>query len=129
MCEKKRYCAREIDPCIQAEVKLINNKLKDMSTIGKTILSCCGHGKYHKTILIYLQVTDGLKVYPLVFDNISHVILSRERKRTYYRKDSEGYYYIPQVEFFYEGKGSKLGFYHLLDNIENEIFEYRSAEA
>lgn len=91
MCEKLRYCAREIDPCISKEVEELQRQGLN------TILSCCGHGKYPKTIVVrngddsVVEIISNthLKPYNPKFD---------KRHNPYYKKDSEGYYYIPKVE-------------------------------
>lgn len=90
MCKKKDYCNREVDSCINQEVKI----LKDRGF--KTISSCCGHKKYPKTIIIR-------KINNIVFEWFSGRILKNynpkfdKRHNTYYKKDKEGFYYIPEI--------------------------------
>lgn len=55
----------------------------------QTVGCCCGHGKYEKTILV--KKPNGE-----VEDVFTSIIVPR--KRRFYRKDNEGYYYIPEVE-------------------------------
>jgi len=54
----------------------------------ETLASCCGHGKYPMTIVI-----KGILGYPLeIFSN--KTIL---RKKKFYKKDKDGYYFIPET--------------------------------
>lgn len=89
MCEKKPYCARRIDPCIAYEVECINKYIKNV----KTIASCCGHGKYPKTIIVKDTITGK------VWEFNSNVVLADKPRKShkYYKKDSDGIYYIPEV--------------------------------
>ena len=41
MCEKKKRCSVAIDPCLIDKINRINQIPN-----YKTLLSCCGHGKY-----------------------------------------------------------------------------------
>jgi hypothetical protein len=88
MCQKLPYCARRIDPCIKDEVESINNNPK-----YRTLLCCCGHHIYEKTIICFNRKTKD------VFEWYSGIVLShgiRKRKR-YYKKDKKGFYYIPEL--------------------------------
>ena len=87
MCKKLPYCSSKIDPCIKVKIDQIN-----VFTQFRTLLSCCGHGKYPKTIVV---LDNDNKV----FEWFTHTVLSegiRPGKR-YYKKDEEGYYYLPEV--------------------------------
>jgi len=53
----------------------------------KTIASCCGHGRYPITIIADF---DGEKK-----DIMSNIIIPR--KKRFYKKDKQGYYYIPEI--------------------------------
>lgn len=86
MCDKLRYCARKIDPCISQEIKELND-------IGiETVSSCCGHGVYPKTIVIkngngYLEFFSDNEVFPVKkrYLNFYKGIWNKEhRKRFYY---------------------------------------------
>ena len=55
----------------------------------KTLGCCSGHGKYRQTIII---THEGSKP----FDIMSGVMIPR--KKRFYKKDKQGYYYIPEVE-------------------------------
>jgi len=71
-----------VDACMR---HLINS----LSMHGyRTVGCCCGHGKYPMTIVCK---TGSNKF----FDLISGVDIPR--KKRFYKKDSEGYYFIPEV--------------------------------
>lgn len=98
MCEKKPYCGTRIDPCLVEIVQKANTMIK-----GHTILSCCGHNKYHKTIVIRAPTGEIWELFTLI-------TLSKKPRKNhhYYRKDSEGFYYIPEVEQYYTTLYSEL---------------------
>ena len=90
MCEKRnsiRIFARRksirLDSCLRYIVDTLNNS--DFPI--KTLASCCGHGKYPMSIV----VKDVWRTWEL----FSGVEL--KRKKRFYVKDSEGFYYIPEV--------------------------------
>jgi hypothetical protein len=58
-----------------------------------TIASCCGHGKYKSTIIIQ----DGSGN---IYEFFSGVVISQKPRKSirYYKRDAEGYFYIPEVE-------------------------------
>ena len=92
MCKKLPYCAWKIDPCLIEEIRLLNQDLG-----FKTISSCCGHGKYEPTII----VRDELGLCYELYSEIQLNAYDRRKKKQfnrYYKKDSEGIYYIPEVE-------------------------------
>jgi len=71
----------KVDDCIVDEI------YKWMNFGFVTLGSCCGHGKYPKTIVVKdnrmgLEVFSG-KIIP--------------RKKRFYRKDKNGFYYIPEA--------------------------------
>ena len=87
MCEKLKYCAREIDPCILDEIKDLNEKGME------TVSSCCGHGRFPKTIIIkdgekgYLEFYSGEEIFPekkRYLNFYKSVWIKKERKRYYY---------------------------------------------
>ena len=53
----------------------------------KVLACCCGHGKYNQSIV--LQTKNGMN-----FDLISNAVIPR--KRNFYKRDKQGYYYIPE---------------------------------
>lgn len=83
MCEKKqfRYCPSEIDKCMRRLIKWLN--LQGHITVA----CCCGHNKYQMTIIVKSK-SEYREV-------LSDTIIPR--KRNFYRRDKEGYYYIPEV--------------------------------
>lgn len=86
MCKKKqfKYCPSEIDDCIK-------NLIRHLNVQGiTTIASCCGHGRYPLTILIRTNDTgEG-------YDIVSGTYIVK-RKNKFYKKDGDGYYYIPEI--------------------------------
>lgn len=85
MCDKLPYNNPRIDICLRELIKKINN------VQYRTLASCCGHKKYNPTIIIKNKATGY----------ISELYTGKElgvRKRNrYYKKDMEGYYYIPEL--------------------------------
>ena len=84
MCKKvnnKKCPNTRIDRCIHIMITNLN-------TLGvKTIASCCGHNKYDMTIVVRhnhlnLEICH-CKIIP--------------RSRNIYKRDKDGYYYIPEV--------------------------------
>ena len=79
MCKlNKKSGLTRIDPCMKNIIKIISG----------TFACCCGHGKYPMTIILkningeFYEVFSG-KTIP--------------RKKRFYKKDKQGYYYIPEV--------------------------------
>lgn len=85
MCEKKqfKYCPSEIDECM---IDLINALESEEI---KVYACCCGHGRYPMTIILKSRFGG-------FYDMISRRCIKRKKK--FYKKDSEGYYYIPEVK-------------------------------
>lgn len=75
-----------IDPCLKEEI----TKLQQVGI--KTLGSCCGHGKFPKTIVI--ETKDGKHV-----DYFSGVEIPR--KKRFYFRDMEEHYFIPEVDSYY----------------------------
>jgi len=46
MCQWNKWGDTRIDPCLRELIKFLNIK-------HKTILSCCGHGKYKPSIIVF----------------------------------------------------------------------------
>lgn len=80
-----------IDKCMVQEINDFNKKLRKKGV--KTISSCCGHGKYPKTIV--LKDREGY-----VWEHFSGVTLSAygENRSYFYAEDSHGCYYIPEIK-------------------------------
>jgi len=100
MCDKKPYCGTRIDPCIIDQIAWIN-----LNSDYETILSCCGHNKYKSSIII-------ININGSVFEWFSGIELSKYYKNghirhKYYKKDDQGYYYIPEVIEFYNSLKKK----------------------
>jgi len=89
MCEKKPYNGRRIDPCMVEQVEAINTLYDDIETIA----CCCGHGKYPKSIITHNKFTNA------IYEYFTHTKLADapRKSRKYYKKDPEGYYYIPEL--------------------------------
>ena len=101
MCKKTNYnntSNTRIDKCMRKEIKEFNQALELLSPYLlrplKIVSCCCGHGKFPKTIIL----RDGINSKDEVcfyFEHFSKVEIPR--KRRFYVKDSEGFYYIPEV--------------------------------
>ena len=75
---------KRIDPCMR-------NFIENLNDSGiRTYSSCCGHGKYNMTVVVSVKKSGK---YHDLFSNIEI-----PRKNKFYKKDKEGYYYIPEVE-------------------------------
>lgn len=93
MCKlNKRNDSRRIDPCMKTFIKQLNdlfliNKIKPL----KIVSCCCGHNKYPMTIIVKTGWGKFVTTYDLVSGR------SIPRKKKFYKKDKQGYYYIPEV--------------------------------
>jgi len=81
MCKKTKCMRKGIDPCMKNLIDFI-----DATKSYKTLACCCGHRKYNMSIV----VTNG----EICWDLMSNKIIPR--KKRFYRKDKQGYYYIPE---------------------------------
>ena len=94
MCQKTDFkrSAPRVDPCLVDEINII--KTKEWIQNYQSIMSCCGHGKYPKTFIVRNRATRH------VFDWYSGIDLTKSgrarKKQPYYKKDTEGYYFIPE---------------------------------
>ena len=84
MCKlNKKSGLKRIDPCMRLLVGFLKG-------YGIPIVACCcGHGKYPMTIVIQDKER-----------SVTYEIISGEfipRKKKFYKKDKQGYYYIPEV--------------------------------
>ena len=96
MCNKNN--PKKIDDCMRNIIGTLkyldlNNKNKEMTT--KVLACCCGHFKYHQTIVY----NDGYRN----INELNSGILIPRRKR-FYIKDKQGFYYIPEVERYWVEK-------------------------
>ena len=73
-----------VDGCLPILLKVLNeNKQRT------TLASCCGHGKYHPSIVVKLP---GFQ-YPLEIFSGEFIL----RKSRFYIKDTNGFYFIPEA--------------------------------
>lgn len=89
MCKKKqfKYCPSEIDKCMEFPIALYNWAL-DRRRV-KIVACCCGHGKYPMTIVVK-KVSNNQAI-----EILSMKFIPRQKK--FYKRDKEGYYFIPEV--------------------------------
>jgi len=85
MCDKLPYNNPRIDPCLRKKIQEINQ-----NTNLKTLASCCGHDKYPTTIVVKNKNGN-------IFEFFSKIPLEKKKCNRYYKKDIEGYYYIPEM--------------------------------
>ena len=90
MCKKKqfKYCPSEIDECMRPFIRWLKEKHVTMSC-------CCGHGRYPMTVVVKEGIRDGLDRKIIYREIFSQRIIPRTRK--FYKKDKQGYYYLPEV--------------------------------
>lgn len=84
MCEAKRYKKipnPRIDKCMKEFMISLNN------LEIKTVSCCCGHRKYPMTIIA--------KIGDEFFELVSGKMI--DRTRNFYKRDKEGFYFIPEV--------------------------------
>lgn len=91
MCDRNKHATKHIDQCLLKEIELINQQ-DDF----KTRLSCCGHGRYTKTIIVENIKTGTVFEYYTGKELESKYKNGRKRKR-FYKKDRRGYYYLPGI--------------------------------
>lgn len=84
MCKKNN--PRRIDPCIKELIRNLNWIMSRWKPVG----SCCGHGRYPMTIVV--QIDKYCQPYELMHG------IWLDRKTKFYKKDSKGYYFIPEVQ-------------------------------
>lgn len=85
MCIKLPYCNPRIDICLKKIVKRLNKQPN-----FKTLACCCGHKKYSPTIII--KDKKGR-----IFEFFSRKQLDIKKRNRYYKKDINGFYYIPET--------------------------------
>ena len=90
MCQVKAYKGSSnprIDKCM---INCINtlDAMSHKSHI-KVVACCCGHGKYPRTIVVQVKGQD------IAWELLTGTIIPRKKK--FYKRDEEGYYYIPEV--------------------------------
>ena len=65
----------------------MKNFISNLEDNYNILACCCGHKKYPMTIIVMF---DGM-----VFDLVSGAEIQRKKK--FYKKDKQGYYYIPEA--------------------------------
>ena len=90
MCKKTqfKYCPSRIDACMRRFMYILSFILKPHL---KVKACCCGHGKYPMTVVLERRGS----IQDEIFDLISGETIPRKKK--FYKKDKQGYYYIPEV--------------------------------
>ena len=90
MCELEKYGTTRIDPCLY---ELIDGVRQFRDGLFKPIMSCCGHGKYPTTIIVQNKSSG------FVFEWFTGIALNKRvrKKQPYYKKDSESFYFIPEL--------------------------------
>ena len=82
----KQHNPRKIDKCMVNLINYINRN----SNI-RILATCCGHDRYKMSIIVkeipYLE-----RALEICSNKTIH------RKKRFYKKDKQGYYYIPEVE-------------------------------
>lgn len=75
----------KIDKCMDNIITFINHYCDDW----KTLACCCGHGVYPMSIVVECKST-GKKMEIFSYEELENI-------RKFYKKDNEGFYYIPEV--------------------------------
>ena len=79
----KRKIAR-IDECMHNLIYFINT-----SVALRTLACCCGHNRYPMTVVVQNMVTGE------IYEFMTGEEINRDK--LFYKKDKQGYYYIPEV--------------------------------
>ena len=85
MCDKLPYCNPRIDKCLISIINHLNE-----STKLTTLASCCGHEIYNSTIVVRDKGGN-------IFEYYSNKLLGPKKRNRYYKKDNNGFYYIPEI--------------------------------
>ena len=105
MCKKLKGCGRKIDPCMRIFIGRMEDLFKAQERADKKrgdyfkfkiVACCCGHKKYNMSIVVKADVYVRNKYVRSYFQEFITGI-EIERKRNFYKKDKQGYYYIPEV--------------------------------
>jgi len=81
----KTHNLRKIDKCLRHLIEWLNVVLPLKSEI---LGCCCGHNKYPMTIIYKMPLGE-------IMDVVSGKLIHRKKK--FYKKDKEGYYYVPKT--------------------------------
>lgn len=80
--------SRRIDPCMKNFVEYLSDYLPH-----EVVACCCGHGKYPMSIVVEnYNRSSGARIF---FEIFSNKIIPHQKK--FYKKDKQGYYFIPEV--------------------------------
>ena len=99
MCEKKylgkKYPNMRIDQCLQQTIDKINS---DPNL--RTLASCCGHGRYLRTIFVQ-DISNKDYKNGRVFEYYTRMTVKKPKRNRFYKRDKDGYYYHykPQILF------------------------------
>jgi hypothetical protein len=86
----KQHNKTHIDKCMKNIVNWINN-----NTHYKTVMCCCGHDKYKSSLIVIdLEVAEWCRCPYDIFNDYYF----KHKQRKFYKKDNEGFYYIPEIE-------------------------------
>lgn len=98
MCEKiiSKGSAKNIDSCMIEELENIRENRRAFDKRFKMIMSCCGHGRYSRTLIVQNR---GSGYHFEWYSGISLEGTKRSDSRVpFYKRDSLGHYYIPEVD-------------------------------
>jgi len=91
----KKNGLKRIDPCIKELIENIQNNLCEEECA--IVACCCGHKKYPMTVIVREEIyINGTHTGFTIRDWCSNIIIPRIRR--FYKKDKQGYYYIPEVK-------------------------------
>lgn len=90
MCKKTNYksCNVRIDKCMRGLIKFLS---RDRYLV--TLACCCGHSKRPMTVVVKNK-------HGLIYELMSSVVINRVKR--FYKRDKQGYFYIPEVEEYYK---------------------------
>ncbi len=89
MCKWVKSGANRIDPCMRPFIELLQ--------LGgaKTLSCCCGHGRYSTTVVFEYEGQALAVAYRAKFPSVAVIL---HRKKRFYKRDSDGVYFIPEVD-------------------------------
>ena len=88
MCKWTKNGNKRIDHCMRSAIKSLSIIFKHCNM--KILACCCGHGKYPPSIVYQIP-----KYNNAIFEVFSGLLISR--KTRFYKRDKQGYFYIPEV--------------------------------
>lgn len=85
----KYHNKQNMDKCMKQLVKFINQE-----TRFQTMMCCCGHGKYPPSLIVIdSRVAQFCNTPQDIFSGFQF----KHGRRKFYKKDKQGYYYIPEL--------------------------------